>query len=200
MESAADYYLGVGDRQEGPFTLADLARRDITPQTLVWRPGMGQWLTAVQVPELATRFPAALLNVPPPLPTRTKSSAPALPGVHRKRLLAAWLAVTVGCFGIHKFVLRQYVMGTFMLVVSLASMLPYGNLTTQMNAALDNPDPTQAMSQLTSMLDNLPLSVWLITSILPLVGLFALVEGIIYFRTSDQKFQDKYLAKRPAKA
>jgi len=64
----AQWYLGVGGRQEGPLTtaaLADQARSGaLTPATLVWKAGMAGWTAAQEVPEVAAVFGA----VPPPLP------------------------------------------------------------------------------------------------------------------------------------
>uniref|UniRef100_UPI0005254158 SPFH domain-containing protein n=1 Tax=Catenuloplanes japonicus TaxID=33876 RepID=UPI0005254158 len=63
--TAAEWFVGVGGQQQGPFDLAGLGRVDgITRETLVWKAGMAAWTPAGQVPELAPVF----ANVPPPLP------------------------------------------------------------------------------------------------------------------------------------
>ncbi|MFC4011561.1 SPFH domain-containing protein [Nonomuraea purpurea] len=58
------WFLGVDGEQRGPFDDADLPAAGLTPDTLVWRSGMPQWLPARDVPELAT----LLRDTPPPLP------------------------------------------------------------------------------------------------------------------------------------
>jgi membrane protease subunit (stomatin/prohibitin family) len=71
LPAAAQWYLGIGGQQQGPFDQAGLAAQvtggALTPTTLVWRAGMAQWAPAQQVPELANLFGA----VPPPLPPRS---------------------------------------------------------------------------------------------------------------------------------
>lgn len=62
-----EWYLGMAGQQRGPFRPADLAAQAsagvLTPDTLVWRNGMQQWLPAREVPQLASLF-----GGPPPLP------------------------------------------------------------------------------------------------------------------------------------
>jgi hypothetical protein len=62
------FYVGIGGQQQGPFDAATLAARardgSLTRATLVWKPGMANWLAAEAVPELQAMF----ANVPPPLP------------------------------------------------------------------------------------------------------------------------------------
>jgi membrane protease subunit (stomatin/prohibitin family) len=63
--TAAEWFVGVGGQQQGPFDPAGLAGTGhVTRETLVWRAGMAAWTPAGQVPELAPLFAA----VPPPLP------------------------------------------------------------------------------------------------------------------------------------
>jgi membrane protease subunit (stomatin/prohibitin family) len=57
------WFIGVGNERQGPFSLAELSTR-LTPEALVWRAGMAQWQPAQQVPELAQ----VLASIPPPLP------------------------------------------------------------------------------------------------------------------------------------
>ena len=68
LPSQAQWYLGVGGQQAGPYDEAALAAQAssgaLTRSTLVWKTGMAQWLPAEQVPELA----GVLGSVPPPLP------------------------------------------------------------------------------------------------------------------------------------
>lgn len=51
------YYIDDATKQQcGPFALADLQSKGITPSTLVWRSGMPNWLEAQSVSELAPLF------------------------------------------------------------------------------------------------------------------------------------------------
>ncbi|GAA0274191.1 SPFH domain-containing protein [Cryptosporangium japonicum] len=68
LPAQAQWYLGVGGQQAGPYDQAALAAQvasgALTRSTLVWKTGMAQWVPAEQVPELA----GVLGSVPPPLP------------------------------------------------------------------------------------------------------------------------------------
>ncbi len=58
------WFIGVNGEQRGPFGAAELPGNGLTPESLVWKTGMSQWLPARDVPELA----AHLRDTPPPLP------------------------------------------------------------------------------------------------------------------------------------
>ncbi len=66
--TAAAYHIAVGDRSTGPFTLSQLAEAiaagQVRPDTLVWSPGMSEWVAAGKVAQLASLFSP----VPPPIP------------------------------------------------------------------------------------------------------------------------------------
>lgn len=47
------YYIVADGRKEGPFSIEDLASRNITADTLVWRAGLDNWLKASELPELS---------------------------------------------------------------------------------------------------------------------------------------------------
>ena len=49
-----EYFIVVGDRREGPLSLAQLRDRGIEPSTLVWTAGMADWARADSVPELSS--------------------------------------------------------------------------------------------------------------------------------------------------
>jgi membrane protease subunit (stomatin/prohibitin family) len=65
---AAEWFIGVGGQQQGPYDVAGLAAQasagTLTRDSLVWKNGMAAWTAAGQVPELGGAFAA----VPPPLP------------------------------------------------------------------------------------------------------------------------------------
>lgn len=70
------FHVSVNGRQYGPYDLNTMARMasagQITPDTYVWRPGMSDWIRAIQCPELAGLFtpPTPSSSVPPmpPIP------------------------------------------------------------------------------------------------------------------------------------
>ncbi len=47
-----DFFMIENGKQTGPMTIAQLAERHITSETLVWREGMADWKPAWKVPEL----------------------------------------------------------------------------------------------------------------------------------------------------
>ena len=68
LPGAAQYYIGVGGQQQGPYDSGALQQQiqtgALTRETLVWKQGMASWTPAGQVPEVAQLFAA----MPPPLP------------------------------------------------------------------------------------------------------------------------------------
>jgi membrane protease subunit (stomatin/prohibitin family) len=62
------FHVAINGAQSGPFDLTalqgQLASGNLTPESLVWRPGMAAWSKAGEQPELAALF----ANTPPPLP------------------------------------------------------------------------------------------------------------------------------------
>jgi hypothetical protein len=63
------YFLHDGTTQHGPFDLAELATKIITPQTLVWYEPMPEWKPAAEIEELKnllnTKVPASQILTPP---------------------------------------------------------------------------------------------------------------------------------------
>lgn len=76
----AQYHISNNGQQAGPYSMAQLqqlaAQGQITPATHVWKPGMAQWCTISQLPELGQLFAA----VPPPPPSGPPAP-PVPPGV-----------------------------------------------------------------------------------------------------------------------
>ncbi len=70
-QDAAQWYLGVDGRQEGPMDVAGLRAAatagTLGQATLVWRNGMESWTAASQVPEVV----AVLASLPPALPPQS---------------------------------------------------------------------------------------------------------------------------------
>ncbi|MFN3266842.1 MAG: SPFH domain-containing protein [Deinococcales bacterium] len=68
LPNAAQWFVGIGGQQQGPFDavmLANMAQSgQLTRDTLVWKNGMAGWVAAGTVGEIASIF----AQVPPPLP------------------------------------------------------------------------------------------------------------------------------------
>lgn len=77
VADTTEWYAENQGKRVGPMPREQLSTMvtsgQITPTTLVWREGLGEWTAAGQVPELGDVFK----KVPPPLPTR--SGPPPLP-------------------------------------------------------------------------------------------------------------------------
>jgi membrane protease subunit (stomatin/prohibitin family) len=73
LPGQAQFFLGINGQQVGPVAVADMPARlasgELTPDTLVWRDGMGEWTRAADVPEIAGIFPASPPPLPPPAPS-----------------------------------------------------------------------------------------------------------------------------------
>lgn len=69
VPTAVQFFAVVNGQQAGPYPLDGIQQlvqqRNITPDTLVWRQGMPNWVKASEVPELAGMFAPA---GPPPIP------------------------------------------------------------------------------------------------------------------------------------
>lgn len=68
------YFLHDGTNQYGPFDLADLESKIITPQTLIWYESLPQWKPAAEIEELQgllnNKVPAAKITSPPIVTTK----------------------------------------------------------------------------------------------------------------------------------
>ena len=68
IPGAGGFHVAVGQQQAGPFEISILQRQastgELNRNTLVWKPGMAQWVKAGEVAELAALF----ANTPPPIP------------------------------------------------------------------------------------------------------------------------------------
>ncbi|WP_242396264.1 GYF domain-containing protein, partial [Anaeromyxobacter oryzisoli] len=76
---ASEWYVAIGQAQVGPLPLAEVKRKweagDVGPDSLVWRPGMGDWAPLSTMSDLA----AYLAPVPrsPRVPARAEPAAAA---------------------------------------------------------------------------------------------------------------------------
>ncbi|HSN13209.1 MAG TPA: GYF domain-containing protein, partial [Anaeromyxobacteraceae bacterium] len=77
--ASTEWYVAIGEAQVGPLPIADVKRKwehgDVGPDSLVWRPGMGDWSPLSTVSELA----AVLSPIPRPAPRAAPSAAAAAP-------------------------------------------------------------------------------------------------------------------------
>lgn len=70
MQQEQIYYLVINEKSIGPFTLDEvILNPQLTPDTLVWKPGLDNWVAAKTFPELNTAFlnqrPYQDYNTPP---------------------------------------------------------------------------------------------------------------------------------------
>src|SRR5512138_2836843 len=75
--ASTEWYVAIGEAQVGPLPIADVKRKweqgDVGPDSLVWRPGMGDWSPLSTVSELAS----VLSPIPRPAPRA--AAAPTAP-------------------------------------------------------------------------------------------------------------------------
>ncbi|MDR2472068.1 MAG: SPFH domain-containing protein [Tannerella sp.] len=76
----ASWHLSSNGAQSGPYTLEQLrlmiSAGHLTPQTYVWKAGMGGWAPAAGVPEVNVLFPPPAPPPPPPPPPPVAPVAP----------------------------------------------------------------------------------------------------------------------------
>lgn len=74
-QGRTQWYVAIDGQQRGPFETTELAGHvasgTLTAATLVWQPGMAEWLPAAGVPQIAPLLGAA---TPPPLPPSAASA------------------------------------------------------------------------------------------------------------------------------
>lgn len=77
MENQApkNIYYAEGNRQMGPYTFEELRREPIRPDTLIWYPGLSNWVRADVLPELQVWF--APVMPPQYAPAQPPQYAPA---------------------------------------------------------------------------------------------------------------------------
>ncbi|MDY6784780.1 MAG: SPFH domain-containing protein [Cyanobacteriota bacterium] len=68
-QDRVQWHIAQNGQQVGPFNLEQLQQQKLSPQTLVWKEGMGNWQKAENVAELS----GVLASTPPGLPTTDES-------------------------------------------------------------------------------------------------------------------------------
>lgn len=70
------YYVNQASQQVGPVDIEALKKAGVTPQTLVWKEGMKEWLPASNVAELKHLFAPTPIPTPTPPPITAKPPVP----------------------------------------------------------------------------------------------------------------------------
>lgn len=60
------YYFHNGNSQEGPFTLDEILKQPIKPNTAIWKEGEPVWQDAIKISEFAVLFASNQRQAPPP--------------------------------------------------------------------------------------------------------------------------------------
>ena len=74
------YFIILNDVKEGPYTLEELLKTDISQSSLVWVAGMDNWLQAKYIQEISSE----LKKIPPPLPEKYVNVINIKAEIHRK--------------------------------------------------------------------------------------------------------------------
>lgn len=69
------YYIVVSGQQVGPLSFEELRLQNLTPESLVWREGLTEWVTASTLPELSPLF----IVTPPPSESQVYPEQPVAP-------------------------------------------------------------------------------------------------------------------------
>ncbi len=79
LDTAATWYAMIAGKQQGPFDIATLSRRvsagEVTLRTYLWKPGMGDWKRASDVPEVSTIFAGVSVGATATGPTQLPAPA-----------------------------------------------------------------------------------------------------------------------------
>lgn len=56
------YYIVVNNTQQGPFSKEELRLKNLSPETLIWRSGLPQWVKIADFPEVADILPGVVVE------------------------------------------------------------------------------------------------------------------------------------------
>jgi TM2 domain-containing membrane protein YozV len=121
----SQYFMAVGNTQQGPFPREHLLTQGLRPETMVWTEGMPQWQRADSIPELASLFVATPVVAPANYATRNSYAAQAAQyqptNINGTKIAAGVCGILFGALGIHKFILGLTGAGVTMLLISILS-------------------------------------------------------------------------------
>jgi hypothetical protein len=79
LDTTATWYAMIAGKQQGPFDITTLSRRvsagEVTLRTYLWKPGMGDWKRASEVPEVSTIFAGVSVGATATGPTQLPAPA-----------------------------------------------------------------------------------------------------------------------------
>lgn len=107
-----EYYLYQNKEKQGPLSLEEVKRKNLTPNTLVWHTGLSNWVEARTIPELNDFFQ----NMPPEPPVTEETSETPPPPPMPKTWLVESILVTLFCclpFGIAGIIYAAQVEGAY---------------------------------------------------------------------------------------
>lgn len=124
----ANWYLIFNGEQVGPMPREELAKYNLTPDSMVWREGMPDWIPAGQVPELAT-FLYGAPTPPQPNAFRQGYNAGYREGVYeagaypsgKSKVAAGVLAILLGGLGVQYFYLGKVGGGFLTILLTLVT-------------------------------------------------------------------------------
>lgn len=91
-----EWYMGINNRESGPFREDRLLAAGLTPDTLVWCESMPTWMTARQVPELAYLFPQPMQSQMQQAAPVVESNSDELPLNMEYEMANPWILNIVG--------------------------------------------------------------------------------------------------------
>ena len=89
----AQFYYTDGKERFGPFSIEELKDKELTPQTLVWKEGLPDWVSANTLSDLNVLFDQPLEAIIPEEKAQVSGSYPAAP----KNWLIESVLVTIFC-------------------------------------------------------------------------------------------------------
>jgi hypothetical protein len=66
-----EYYYSIDNTKLGPFSLEELVKKNLAPDTLIWHENLPEWIRKAELPEFNGKPPLA---TPPEIPIKTEKS------------------------------------------------------------------------------------------------------------------------------
>lgn len=117
------YYILTGNLRYGPMAKENLSEYGLTPQSMVWRAGLSEWVPAGSLAELADVMPDDADGCPPPPPPYNGNRCYVYNSnpVESQKLTTALLAILLGGLGIQYFYLGKTTAGILCILFSIVS-------------------------------------------------------------------------------